>query len=340
MSRVMADPGEETRELVAGDDDVAGERLDAWLAERMEVSRSRAATWIEQGRVLLNGAPARKSERPVPGDRVTVTVPAPEPPYTGAEDIPLVVVYQDADLLVVDKPAGMVVHPAPGHRSGTMVNALLHAVKDLSGIGGVLRPGIVHRLDQDTSGLLIVAKNDDAHRILSDALKRREIRRAYLTACWGHLAEDRMTVDAPIGRHPTIRRRMAVINEGGRHAVTHFRRLEKWRGADLLRAELETGRTHQIRVHLQHLGHPVVGDATYAVGIEKRVAGQERAWTAALKRRTPRQFLHAAELRFIHPRTGAEMSFDSPLPPDLAASATWARGQATPDRGSAVGDTD
>jgi 23S rRNA pseudouridine1911/1915/1917 synthase len=315
-------PTDERLELVAGGD--AGGRLDAWLAARLHVSRSRAAQWIEDGRVTLNGAPVRKKDPVAPGDRLAVTIPAPEPSDVAPEAIPLQIVYQDADLAVIDKPAGLVVHPAAGHRSGTLVNALLHEVRDLSGIGGVLRPGIVHRLDKDTSGLLLVAKNDDAHRALSHDLKLRKIRRAYLTACWGHLSHDTASVDAPIGRHPTDRKKMGVVPDG-RPARTHFRRLEHWRAADLLRAELETGRTHQIRVHLLHLGHPVVGDATYAPGREKGVSGPERGWAAAFARRVPRQFLHATELRFQHPRTRAEMRFASPLPPDLAAAADWAR---------------
>lgn len=318
-------PPDEAAEFVAGDGD-AGARLDAWLAERAGISRSRAAALIEDGRVTLNGAPVRKKDRPAPGDRVAVRFPPPEPSEIAAEEIPLDVVYQDADLLVLDKPAGMVVHPAAGHRSGTLVNALLHAVGDLSGIGGVLRPGIVHRLDRDTSGLMLVAKNDDAHRALSDALKRRDVKRGYLAAAWGHLGGE-TTVDAPIGRHPTERKRMAVV-PGGRRAVTHVRQLERWRSADLLRCDLETGRTHQIRVHLMHLGHPVVGDATYGVGRERGVAAADRAWAASLAKRVGRQFLHAAELRFRHPRTGAEMRFEAPLPPDLAAAAEWARGAA------------
>jgi 23S rRNA pseudouridine1911/1915/1917 synthase len=290
----------------------------------MEVSRSRATQWIEGGRVTLNGAPVRKKDPVAPGDRVSVTLPPPEPAEAEAENIPLSIVYQDADLLVIDKPAGLVVHPAIGHRSGTLVNALLHEVSDLSGIGGVLRPGIVHRLDKDTSGLLLVAKNDDAHHALSNALRKREVRRGYLVLAWGHLREDAVSVDAPIARHPSERKRMAVV-QGGREARTHFRRLERWRAADLLRAELDTGRTHQIRVHLLHLGHPVVGDATYAPGFAARVSGADRPWAAALARRVPRQFLHAADLRFLHPRTGEEMRFESPLPPDLAAAAAWAR---------------
>ena len=317
-------PPEERTELTVAAED-AGERLDAWLAARLDVSRSRAAQWIEGGRVLLNGARPRKKDRPAPGDRVSVSLPPPEPSGVAAEDIPLDIVYQDRDLAVIDKPAGLVVHPAAGHRSGTLVNALLHAMDDLSGIGGELRPGIVHRLDKDTSGLLLVAKHDRAHRFLSDELKHRRIRRAYLAAAWGHLPEDRVTVDAPIGRHPGERKRMAVVAEG-RPARTHFTRLERWRAADLLRAELETGRTHQIRVHLLHLGHPVVGDRTYAPQREKGVSGPERGWAAGLAKRVPRQFLHAAELRFVHPTSGEEMRFASPLPPDLASATAWARG--------------
>jgi 23S rRNA pseudouridine1911/1915/1917 synthase len=321
----MAPPQtEEHVELVAGEE-ASGDRLDAWLAARLDVSRSRATQWIEDGRVLLNGAVPRKSERPVPGDVVAVSLPAPTPSGVGAEDIALSIVYQDADLAVIDKPAGLVVHPAAGHRTGTLVNALLHAIGDLSGIGGVLRPGIVHRLDKDTSGLLVIAKHDDAHRTLSDALKARKIKRAYLTACWGHLGEDHVTVDAPIGRHSTDRKRMAVV-DSGRPARTHFTRLEQWRAVDLLRAELDTGRTHQIRVHLLHLGHPVVGDAVYGGGREKGIGHPNRGWAHTLAKRMTRQFLHAAELSFTHPRTGEEMRFESPLPPDLAAVAAWARG--------------
>ena len=320
-------PPEQAVELVAGAE--AAGRLDAWLAARLDCSRSRAAQWIEEGRVTLNGALPKKRDRPAPGDVVAVRIPAPEPSHLAAEDIPLTIVHEDADLLVIDKPAGLVVHPAPGNRSGTLVNALLHAVRDLSGIGGVLRPGIVHRLDRDTSGLMLVAKNDDAHRGLAEQLRRRSIRRAYLAAAWGHLAEDEVRVDAPIGRHPTERKRMAVV-EGGRAARTRFLRLERWRAADLVRAELETGRTHQIRVHLLHLGHPVVGDRTYAPERHRAFSGPDRAWAAGLAKRVPRQFLHATELRFVHPRTGAEMRFESPLPPDLAAAAEWARASSAP----------
>lgn len=306
-------------------DSVDGSRLDVFLAARLPLSRSRIAALIEAGMVLLNGETPRKRAIPAPGDVIRVRVPPPESSPLTPEPIPLDIVYQDADLAVIDKPAGLVVHPAPGHRSGTMVNALLHELDDLSGIGGVLRPGIVHRLDRDTSGLIIVAKNDTAHQRLAEALRRRRIIRRYLAAAWGHLPEDQVSVDAPIGRSSNDRKRMAVT-EGGRRAVTHFRRLERWRAADLLQAQLETGRTHQIRVHLAHLGHPVVGDSVYGAARERGISGAARGWAQALARRVPRQFLHAAELRFLHPRTGEEMRFRSDLPEDLRAAAEWARG--------------
>lgn len=318
--------GEQRHQLTVGE--AIGARLDQYLAEQLDVSRSRAAQWIEEGRVRINGGVPRKRDRPAAGDRIEIRIPAPEPSHVEPESIPLDILFQDASLLVVDKPAGLVVHPAPGHRRGTLVNALLYAVGDLSGIGGVLRPGIVHRLDRDTSGLLLVAKTDDAHRHLSEQLKRREIRREYQTLAWGHLTADALTVDAPVGRDRTERKRMAVVEEG-RRAVTHFRRLERWPAADLLHAQLETGRTHQIRVHLQHIGHPVVGDSVYGARRERGISGYARSWAGELARRVPRQFLHAAHLRFRHPVTGTEMEFYAQLPADLQAVVNWAREQHT-----------
>jgi 23S rRNA pseudouridine1911/1915/1917 synthase len=310
------------------DETSAGERLDTFIAGRMpELSRSRVVQLMADGRVLLNGKPARKSERVEAGDVVDIEVPAPESSTVEAEAIPIDVVFEDPDMLVVAKPAGLVVHPAPGNRSGTLVNALLHHVEDLSGIGGVKRPGIVHRLDKDTSGLMVVAKHDQAHRRLAAALKGREIRRSYLAACWGHLDEDRVTVDAAVGRSTRDRKRMAVAHSG-RRAVTHFHRLERWPAADLVRAELETGRTHQIRVHLAHIGHPVVGDPVYGGGGARGISGVDRSWARELERRVPRQFLHAARLEFRHPRTGEPMTFEAPLPPDLASALDWVRGVA------------
>lgn len=302
-----------------------GGRLDAYLARRLpDLSRSRIAQLLDEGRIRVAGRVPRKSDTPVPGSLVEVELPAPEPSPLEPADIPLDIRWQDEDLLVLVKPAGMVVHPAPGHRGGTLVNALLHHVRDLSGIGGVLRPGIVHRLDKDTSGLMVVAKNDAAHRALSAALKRREVRRLYLAACWGHLPQDRLTVDAPIGRSPSDRKRMAVV-EGGRKARTHFRRLDRWRAADYLLARLDTGRTHQIRVHLAHIGHPAVGDPLYGRGGARGVSGPDRGWAQQLERRVPRLFLHAAELAFAHPRTGEALRFRADLPPELADPAGWAR---------------
>ena len=305
-------------------EEAAGERIDAHIAARLpELSRSRVAQLMGGGHVRLNGVVPRKSERVAEGDVIEVDVPPPEPSGVVAEDIPLDIVYEDRDLLVVNKPAGLVVHPAPGHPRGTLVNALLHHVGDLSGIGGVKRPGIVHRLDKDTSGLIIVAKHDRAHRRLSGALKRRLIHRSYLTASWGHLESDEQTVDAPIARSRRERKKMTVA-EGGRRAVTHFRRLERWIAADLLVAQLETGRTHQIRVHLAHIGHPVIGDEVYGGGGARGISGQGRGWARELEARVPRQFLHAARLVFDHPRTRERIELEAPLPPDLAPAAEWA----------------
>jgi 23S rRNA pseudouridine1911/1915/1917 synthase len=315
--------GETIRLSVAED---TGERLDAYIAARVSgLSRTRIAHLLEEGSIRLNGRIPKKSERPVAGDSIEIDVPAPTPSALEAEPIPLDIRYEDADLLVIDKPAGMVVHPSLGHAAGTLVNALLHHVGDLAGIGGVKRPGIVHRLDKDTSGLMLVAKTDAAHRGLSAALKRREIRRLYLTAAWGHLKAERQTVDAPIARSPSNRRRMAVV-EGGRAAVTHFRRIERWRAADLIEARLETGRTHQIRVHLESIGHPVVADRDYGGGGERRAGGgPDRSWAREFAAMVPRQFLHAAELAFVHPLSGELLTMVSELPAELSGPAQWAR---------------
>jgi 23S rRNA pseudouridine1911/1915/1917 synthase len=316
-------PNEERRSFVVETDEAP--RLDTLVAERLGLSRSRAAQLIEAGEVRVNGAVPRKRDRPARGDTVDVRLPPPQPSALNPEAIPLDIIYQDSAFLVVNKAAGLVVHPAPGHATGTLVHALLHRVGDLSGIGGVLRPGIVHRLDRDTSGLMLVAKHDEAHRRLASDLKERRIRRVYLVALWGHLARESVTVDAPIGRDPTERKRMAVLADG-RRAVTHFHRVERWTAAELVRAELESGRTHQIRVHARHLGHPVVGDTTYGAGRERGFAGAARQWAGELARRTPRQFLHAAELAFQHPISREDMKFVAPLPPDVEAVARWARG--------------
>jgi 23S rRNA pseudouridine1911/1915/1917 synthase len=300
-------------------------RLDRFLSDRLHLSRTRIQRLIADGLVEVDGRAARESEQVQPGSRVRVEIPPAQPVEIVAEDIPLSVVYEDGSLLVVDKPAGMVVHPAPGHRQGTLVNALLHHVRDLSGVGGRLRPGIVHRLDRDTSGLLVVAKTDAAHHGLADALRERQVKRLYLALAWGHIQESPLTIDAPIGRDPRNRKKMAIL-ETGRRAVTRVRVRERWNQAEILDVALKTGRTHQIRVHLAHIGHPVVGDAVYGSGWERGMRSGEGTWSRDLARRVPRQFLHAAELAFDHPLSGERMRFRARIPEDLAGVVAWARG--------------
>ena len=298
-----------------------GDRLDAWLAARApELSRARAQQLIKSGQVQVNGRVEKASYHVQAGDVVTCRIPPPEEP-TGVlpEDIPLEIVYQDGDLLVIDKPAGMVVHPGAGNWTGTLVNALLHHVRDLSGIGGERRPGIVHRLDKDTSGLLLVAKNDAAHRALAEMIERREVSREYLALAWGVVREDTFTVDAPIGRHPADRQRMAVLADervGGkrRRAVTHFTVLERLPHATALSATLETGRTHQIRVHLHFRGFPVVGDPIYGPRVARQFLPLLPPPARAAVLRLPGQALHAGRLTFTHPRTGERLSFAAPPP--------------------------
>jgi len=320
----------ELLEFVVPSED-AGTRLDTWLAGQVELSRSRVARLLEEGMVELNDSLPRKSEAVDPGDRIRMRIPPPIPARAEPEDLPLDIVWQDRHLLVVNKAAGVVVHPAPGHPTGTLVNALLHHVDDLSGVGGVRRPGIVHRLDRDTSGLLVVAKDDPTHRGLSALLKKRRIRRLYLAASWGHLKRAPVRIDAPLGRDPRHRQRMAVV-EGGRRAVTHVRVQESWPAAELLEVGLETGRTHQIRVHLAHLGHPVVGDEVYGAGWGRGMGGIHRQWAVELASRIPRQFLHAHRLMFRHPVTGEKHRFEAPLPPDLSQVVAWVRGGRSPDQ--------
>ena len=325
----MTDPkdapeGAEERTLEVPEE-AGGTRLDLWLAGQLELSRTRITRLLKKGWISLNGEIPRKSEPVSPGDRIRVRIPPPEPIRAEAQDLPLDVIWEDEHLLVVNKAAGMVVHPAPGHPSGTLVNALLHHVDDLSGIGGALRPGIVHRLDQDTSGLLVVAKGDATHRALSSLLKQRRVKRFYLAASWGHLDRSPRKIEGPIGRDPSNRQRMAVVEKGGRRAVTHVRVRESWPAAELLEVGLETGRTHQIRVHLAHVGHPVVADDLYGKGWGKGMGGRHRGWAQELARRTPRQFLHAYKLAFRHPATDEVKRFHAPLPPDLDAVARWAR---------------
>ena len=291
--------------LTAGPE-AAGERLDSFLAARLPgLTRSAAARLIETGQVLVDGKPARKSARLAGGETVEVTLPDPEPADALPQDIPLDVVYEDDDVIVVNKPSGLVVHPAPGHPDGTLVNALLHHCGgSLSGVGGELRPGIVHRIDRDTSGLIIAAKNDAAHQALAAQLADHTLARTYEAVVVGALREDGGTVDAPIGRCPSDRKKMAVVPNGKR-AVTHWEVLERFPGLTHVRCRLETGRTHQIRVHMAHLGHPIYGDMVY--GGKKPVPGLAG------------QCLHAVGLRFVHPRTGETVELSCPLSGEFQA---------------------
>lgn len=279
-------------------------RLDAFLAENAEgVSRAAAAKLIESGNVLVDGRPAAKSCKLTGAETVEVTLPEPEPIDAVPQDIPLDVVYEDEDVIVVNKPSGMVVHPAPGHPDGTLVNALLyHCGESLSGVGGALRPGIVHRIDRDTSGLIIAAKNDAAHRSLAAQLKDHTLARVYECIVVGGFRDDSGTVDAPIARDPKDRKRMAVVS-GGRDAVTHWEVLARYPGHTHVRCRLETGRTHQIRVHMAYIGRPILGDAVY--GAKKPVP-----WLTG-------QCLHAVGLRFAHPRTGEAVELSCPLPEEF-----------------------
>ena len=284
----------------------AEKRLDAFVAERLgTVSRAAAQRLIAGGRVTVEGKAPAKSLRLTPGERVSVFLPpAAEESPAAPEAIALDVVYEDGDVIVVNKPKGLVVHPAPGHPDGTLVNALLyHCGESLSGIGGEKRPGIVHRIDRDTSGLLIAAKNDFAHRSLAAQLQDHSLARTYECIAVGRFREDSGTVDAPIGRHPTDRKRMAVTEKNGRRAVTHYEVLERFAGYTHLRCRLETGRTHQIRVHLAYLGHPIWGDTVY--GAKKPVPGLTG------------QCLHAVGLTFRHPRTGERVTLSCPLPEEF-----------------------
>ena len=280
----------------------SGERLDAFLARSVEgLTRSAAQRLLEDGAVTSCGKALKKNDRPAAGDVVEVLLPDPEPVDVLPQNIPLDVVYEDGDVIVVNKPVGMVVHPAPGHSDGTLVNALLyHCGNTLSGINGTLRPGIVHRIDRDTSGLIIAAKNDRAHLSLAAQLQDHSLSRVYEAVAVGGLREDRGTVDAPIGRHPVDRKRMAVDRQNGREAVTHWRVLARYPGFTHVECRLETGRTHQIRVHLASIGHPLLGDVVY--GSKKPVPGLAG------------QCLHARRLRFTHPSTGQLVELECPLP--------------------------
>ncbi len=281
----------------------AGKRLDAWLAERTELTRSAVQKLAEDGRVMAGGKPLTKNTRLTGTEAVSLLLPEPEAVEIVPQDIPLDVVYEDDDVIVVNKPKGLVVHPAPGHPDGTLVNALLyHCGDSLSGINGELRPGIVHRIDRDTSGLIIAAKNDFAHVRLAAQLQDHTLARTYRCIVTGNLREDAGTVNAPIGRCPADRKKMAVV-AGGRNAVTHWQVLERYPGAAYVECRLETGRTHQIRVHMAYIGHPILGDTVY--GSKKPVPGLNG------------QCLHAVGLRFLHPRTEAPVELTCPLPEEF-----------------------
>ncbi len=280
----------------------AGKRLDVFLAESVAgLSRSAAQNLLEQGAVTRNGKPARKNEKTAPGDVIEITLPEPEPLDIPATPMELSIVYEDDDVLVIDKPKGLVVHPAAGHLEDTLVNGLLFSRGDsLSGINGELRPGIVHRIDKDTSGLLAVAKNDFAHRVLASQLKDHTMARTYEAVVCGVLKEDSGTVDAPIGRSPSDRKKMCVIARNGKNAVTHWEVVARYPGYTHVRCKLETGRTHQIRVHMAYIGHPILGDTVY--GHKKSELGQTS------------QCLHAGALCFRHPRDGRPVMVFAPLP--------------------------
>jgi 23S rRNA pseudouridine1911/1915/1917 synthase len=299
-------------------------RLDVLVAQQLDLSRNRAATLIANGHVLVDGRRERASYRATAGEPIIVEVPAPPGREVMAESIPLAIAFEDDDVLVVDKAAGMVVHPAPGNWTGTLVNALKGRGGPLSAGAEEGREGIVHRLDKETSGLLLVAKSDRAHRLLGAALQARQIVRRYAVLSWGHLSEDRLTVERPIARDPRDRKRMAIVNTG-RPARTDLTRLARFDSVDLLRAHLFTGRTHQIRVHLASIGHPVVGDDSYGGGGGRKLVGLPPR----------RHFLHAAWLVFRHPVSGTTIDLRSPLPEELHHALVTAAGPDVP-----IADTD
>ena len=283
--------------------DAPGQRADQFLAAALpQLTRSAAQRLLEEGAVTLDGRPVKKNYKTAPGDELVVILPDPAPVDILPQDIPLDVVYEDDDVIAVNKPVGLVVHPAAGHPDGTLVNALLyHCGNSLSGINGALRPGIVHRIDRDTSGLIIAAKNDSAHLALAAQLQDHSLYREYEAVCVGNLKQDQGTVNAPIARHPTDRKKMAVNFLQGREAVTHWTVLERFSGYTHIQCRLETGRTHQIRVHMAHTGHPLLGDMVY---------GSKKPWPGLAG-----QCLHARRLSFLHPRTGERLTLECPLPP-------------------------
>jgi len=295
----------------------AGSRLDQFLAQSLGWSRARLQKLLKAGRVLVNGEPRPASYRVRAADGVVVSVPEPAPSFLAPEALPLSILFEDADLLVVNKPPGLVVHPGAGHRQGTLLNALVHHCPDLKDIGEVSRPGLVHRLDKDTSGLMVVAKTSLAHAALVAQFQARAITKQYQALVWGRLPEIEGAIDKEVGRHPTARQKMSVHARRGKRAVTFWRVLQEFPGPlTLVELSPQTGRTHQLRVHLASLGHPVLGDATYGGGVS-RLAGQPRL--TGLKPLVRRQLLHAWRLGITHPRTGGAMQWEAPLPEDFQA---------------------
>lgn len=304
-------------QLLAIGDEAAGARLDSFLSSHLDkISRTRVQRAIEDGDILVNDRVVKASYRVRPGDQIEIDLPEPPPVELMAEPMPLNVVYEDDDLIVVDKPAGLVVHPGAGIESGTLANALVHHFNELSGKAGRVRPGIVHRIDKETSGLLVIAKNDTTHESLSDQFRDRQVFKSYIALVYGTMSQARGEIEARIGRSRHNRTRMAVLRgDAGRAAHTIFEVVERFSGFTLLSVQIKTGRTHQIRVHLAHIGHPVVGDSTYGGGRENSIRDSEiRRKVAGLGR----HFLHSARLGFKHPRTGARLDFASALPPELA----------------------
>jgi len=296
------------------DADAAKTRIDKYITENLgeEVSRSQVQLWIADGHVSVNGGPIKSNYKVSQGDRIVLKVPEPSAVEIIPEDIPLEIAFEDGDVIVVNKPRGMVVHPAPGHSSGTLVNALMFHCKDLSGINGELRPGIVHRIDKDTTGLIMAAKNDKAHASLAAQLKEHSVNRRYLALVHGNITHDQGTIDAPIGRDAQDRKLYTVTDRNSKHAVTHFTVVERFGDYSLLELKLETGRTHQIRVHMKYIGHPLVGDPVYGKSKGIKLNGQA---------------LHAAVLGFVHPSTGEYKEFSAPMPSDMNELLTILRGR-------------